>query len=269
MPDKIDYSTRYKFLVSAGIALVLFPEALGVFIFTYNFSDPLTSLQKIIIGVLSAAMISGFILGLKWIRDGLHAWKAPEEENLKNLKLANKAQEVAIEIEKTKLNNTDTIQKRIDEIEKLCIGVSSNNSERLSIIEDSIGKNLIQYNQQTHTVISQCEIDDTPFDFIASSLMPGIADYIIEVIHIETEIENSIWVTKRIDEMENRRKTLFNKYKILAAWNLVLVVQEENFISSCKLTEAVKLKLPSASKIDVIPLNIYENYAPILHSKFV
>lgn len=248
----INYDSFYKFLVSLGIILIIFPFTILIFFITNSFDLKIPeaelvkytkTAQKVIIWRQSFALwiqekslwcIIGVccVLGITLIVYGLKKWY--ELQKIEDIcqKMESKKYMEAIEKNTVKMSDEQIIQKTTFENTQIVNGMKG------FIIEQKF-IDFVKKSKKTHTVKNNIMIGSFEYDVVAFSNKPFEKDYVYEIKYLQNSI--ALYKIEQFREnMVKLRNNFSEKFNHIPYMVLAIVVPDEMYEYAVTIAGQVK-----------------------------
>lgn len=282
--NKISFESRYKFIVSLGIILLISPfvtiytlsEMSKDMLITNNLLNELneTSIkilekkQEIYIKLLSSYslyifLFIIFIIGGILLVAGLYEWGKFQKQEYHKLDLENKHSELEnehSELENKKLKKDfglsfeeqkAKIEREIAE-EKEIFGKENNSvtSSKYFKIEQLVADKIVEKFSITHYIVKGFKLGNVEYDVVARGKEFLVKDYIFEIKYLKSYVTKN-WYNRMIDQVRKQSNNYSDVTNRLPYKQVIIVTENENY-------NQVKDFISTQDKIDNLSIIVIE-----------
>lgn len=252
---KISFDSRYKFIVSLGIMLSIFP-----FIAIYTLSEmsedvlisnkimeelDKTSIeiikmkQDIYLKILSSIIFYIFIIiiflcGLILIVRGLKMWGKVQNQEYRKLELENEHVELEnrhlkIQFGLSKDQQMSKVEREINE-EVQILGKESSDVTKYEYfdIEQAVADKILEKFAFTHDVVKGCKLGDIEYDVVAKAKKFLDKDYFFEIKYLKSMVSEQ-WYKRMLYQIDIQYENYLNKTNHLPYIQIIIVTENENY----------------------------------------
>lgn len=275
--DKISFDSRYKFIVSLGIMLLVSPFII-IYILAEMSKDILitnkalnelnnvsieimqmkqdTYIKIISSNILCGLLIGLFLIGMILIIMGLWEWGKVQKQENRKLELENEH----FELENKKLKQEfglsqneqmAKVKRELSEDNKL-LGKEERGVTSLEYfeIEQLVATKIVEEFSSTHDVVKGFKLGNAEYDVIARGKGFLDKDYIFEIKYLKSMITER-WYTRIIEQIEKQSHNYSNKTNRLPYRKIIIVTEKENYVQ-------VKNFINKQDKINNLEVNVIE-----------
>lgn len=275
--NKISFDSRYKFIVSIGIVLLVSPIII-VYILAEMSKDILitnrelnelndisikimhmkqdTYLNIISSNIFCGLLIGLFCLGMILIIIGLCEWGKVQKQEYRKLELENEHFELEnINLKRqfglSQNEQMAKVKRELSEENKL-LGKEESRVTSLEYfeIEQLVATKIVEEFSSTHDVVKGFKLGDTDYDVIARGKAFLDKDYIFGIKYLKSMITER-WYTRTIEQIEKQSQNYSNKTNRLPYRQIIIVTEKENY-------DQVKNFINRQNRINNLKVNVIE-----------
>lgn len=275
--DKISFDSRYKFIVSLGIMLLVSPFII-IYILAEMSKDILitnkalnelndisieimqmkqdTYIKIISSNILCGLLIGLFLIGMILIIIGLCEWGKVQKQEYRKLELENEHFELENKNLKLQFGLSQNeqmakVKRELSEDNKL-LGKEESTVTNLEYfeIEQLVATKIVEEFSSTHDVVKGFKLGDAEYDVIARGKGFLEKDYIFEIKYLKSMITER-WYTRIIEQIEKQSQNYSNKTNRLPYKQIIIVTEKENYMQ-------VKNFINSKNKTNNLKINVIE-----------
>lgn len=275
MADKFSYESLYKFIVSIGIFLALFPF-LTLYTISKLANDMIVSnktiknatkisreiiekKQNIYLYIIDNPffyifLLIVFLFGIFCIVNGINKWSTVQ----KNDDYKKELEAESLEIENQRLKNEygitekDKIKKVKQEVlyEQKYYGYQNSVKSIMEyyIIEQKVAKKIIKDFSKTHNVVYGFRLGAYEYDIVAKGKGFLNKDYFFEIKYLKKNIQKD-WFKKLMDKISKQKENYINQTNRLPYVKIVIVTEEIVF-------EKVKFFISKQDEINNLSIDV-------------
>ncbi|MCI9592519.1 MAG: hypothetical protein HFG42_18665 [Lachnospiraceae bacterium] len=254
--DKISFDSRYKFIVSLGIVLLVSPfiiiyilaEMSNDILITNKALNELSDIsieiiqmkQDIYIKIISSNIFYGFLIelfliGIIFIIIGLYEWGKVQKQEYHKLELENEHFELENKNLKQQFGLSQTeqmakVERELSEDNKL-LEKEENRVTSLEYfeIEQLVAAKIVEKFSSTHDVVKGFKLGDAEYDVVAKGKGFLDKDYIFEIKYFKSMITEK-WYTRTIEQIEKQSQNYLNMTNRLPYREIIIVTEKENYV---------------------------------------
>lgn len=254
--DKISFESRYKFIVSLGIMLLVSPFII-IYILAEMSKDILitskalnelndisievmqikqgTYLKIISSNIFYGLLIGLFVIGLILIIIGLYDWGKVQKQEYRKLELENEHFELENKNLKRQfgLSQNEQMAKVKRELSENSRLLGKEESKVTSFeyfeIEQLVATKIIEEFSTTHDVVKGFKLGNAEYDVVARGKGFLDKDYIFEIKYLKSMITER-WYTRTIEQIEKQSQNYSEKTNRLPYRQIIIVTEKENHV---------------------------------------